>query len=80
MDISDKILTDNSDSGSGNRRCCPAHYLPHKLPDGEPITDEPCHTHRAEFRRLHHNLFCLVLRCPHFEFMREKTKQLLKEI
>ena len=71
MDIKDKVpMPDNG--------CCPPHYLPHKLPIGEPVRDEPCHTHIANWRRLHHNLFCQILACPNYPAMREKTAALIK--
>ncbi len=50
-------------------RFCPSHYLPHKLPFGEPITDEPCHYHERKWRMAHHQTFCKILKCPNYEFM-----------
>ncbi len=64
MNIKDKTPLNN-----GN--CCPAHYLPHKIPDGDPITDEPCHFHNNWLRMAHHRCFCTLLRCPHYEKMME---------
>jgi hypothetical protein len=70
MNIKDKIKL------AENNECCPPHYLPHKLPIGNKVTDEPCHAHKAKWRRAHHNTFCQVLKCPHYSKMREKTKKL----
>ena len=68
MNILDKTEFDDAEG-----RCCPSHYLPHKLPIGERITDEPCHIHAAQWRRAHHDFFCQILKCPHYRYMREKT-------
>jgi len=62
LDIGDKIII-------SNKRFCPPHYFPHKLPFGEKIADEPCHIHKARWREFHHNIFCRILRCPNFDFM-----------
>jgi len=48
---------------------CPPHHLPHKLPFGKKITKEPCHIHKRKWRRVHHKLFCKLLRCPYYKFM-----------
>jgi hypothetical protein len=72
MNIKDKINL--SDKG----QCCPPHYLPHKLPAGDKVTDEPCHVHKAKWRRAHHYAFCQVLKCPHYPEMREKSKDVIK--
>lgn len=53
---------------------CPPHYLPHKLPFGDKITEETCHTHIAWWRRVHHNLFCQILKCPNYKEMRLLSK------
>jgi len=65
MDIKDKIKLSKT-------RCCPPHYMPHKLPFGDKVTDEPCHYHNSWLRRLHHNFFCKWLKCPNYEFMIKK--------
>lgn len=57
-------------------RCCPPHYLPHKLPIGEKITTEKCHVHQAKWRMAHHTFFCQVLKCPNFKFMKEKNEEI----
>jgi hypothetical protein len=68
MEIKDKIdLADD--------RFCPPHYLPHKLPIGEKITDEKCHFHKAKWRMAHHATFCKVLKCPNYEFMIKQASQ-----
>lgn len=68
LQITDKIPVENNG-------CCPPHYLPHKLPIGEPIIDESCHTHTACWRRWHHNLFCRVLKCPNYPTMKKYLKK-----
>jgi hypothetical protein len=72
MDIKDKIKIENNG-------CCPPHYLPHKLPFGKTIDDEPCHTHNAKWRRCHHDFYCKVLNCPNYKVMKEKTAELIKK-
>jgi hypothetical protein len=72
MNIKDKVKL------AKNNECCPPHYLPHKIPIGKKVTGEPCHTHCARWRRLHHNSYCRILKCPHFRIMKEKTSSLLK--
>lgn len=59
-------------------KCCPPHYVPHKLPFGEKICDEPCHFHNAKWRMMHHIYFCKKLKCPHFEFMMKKKTNFKK--
>ncbi len=54
---------------------CPPHYLPHKLPFGKKIKNEPCHTHNKKWRMMHHNLYCQILKCSHYKFMIEKYKK-----
>ena len=55
--------------------CCPPHYLPHKLPIGEKIDDEPCHIHNNKLRMIHHSLFCkYILNCPHYKLMMDFYK------
>ena len=73
MDIKDKIPVIDE-----RERHCPPHYIPHKLPLGEPVTDEHCHIHRNPLRMIHHNFFCEYLKCPNYNFMRreyEKSKE-----
>ena len=62
MDIADKHPV-----GGGRR--CPPHYLPHKLPVGAKVTDEPCHFHKARWRMAHHRFVCRRLRCPNYSTM-----------
>ncbi|MHC4922420.1 MAG: hypothetical protein ACYTKC_22920 [Planctomycetota bacterium] len=62
IDIADKHLV-------GGGRCCPPHYLPHKIPVGRKVTDEPCHFHERGWRMAHHKRFCRRLRCPHYAAM-----------
>ncbi len=57
------------------KRCCPSHYLPHKFPFGQRVTDEPCHFHKRKWRMAHHILFCRYLKCPRYKFMLKKYKQ-----
>ncbi len=71
MNIKDKIVI-------SEERCCPPHYLPHKLPIGEKVFDERCHVHRAKWRMAHHVFFCKYLKCPNYEFMVEKNKEFLE--
>ena len=54
---------------------CPPHYFPHKLPDGNPIIDEPCHTHQSKLRMIHHSTFCKMLKCPNYEKMIKVDKE-----
>lgn len=70
MDIRDKVPLDKG--------TCPPHYLPHKMPDGDPVVNEQCHTHVALWRRWHHNLFCRVLDCPNYQYMIEQTGKVLQ--
>ncbi len=67
MNIKDKL-------GISNTRCCPPHYLPHKLPFGKKICDEKCHIHHAKWRMEHHATFCKMLRCKNYDFMMQKSK------
>ncbi len=67
MNIKDKIVI--------SEHKCPAHYLPHKLPFGEPINDESCHIHAHPLRMLHHRPFCKLLRCPHYDLMVDASKE-----
>jgi hypothetical protein len=63
MDIKDKKII-------SNEKHCPSHYLPHKIPFGEKISDEPCHFHYKKWRMMHHKPFCkFIVKCPHYEFM-----------
>ncbi len=68
MNIKDKVPV-------GGGRCCPPHYIPHKLPVGPKVTDEPCHFHRAKWRMVHHTFFCRWLRCPNLPAMLEATAE-----
>ena len=70
MDIPDKILIDNGK--------CPPHYIPHKLPFGEPITNESCHFHNARWRMMHHSHYCKKLECPNYDRMIEAYNEHLK--
>jgi hypothetical protein len=67
MNICDK-------SDVGKNRCCPPHFLPHKLPFGKRICDEHCHIHMAKWRMKHHSFFCKILKCPNYKFMVECSK------
>ncbi len=62
MDIKDKAPV-------GGGGCCPPHYMPHKLPVGPKVVDEPCHFHQAKWRMEHHTLFCRWLKCPNYPAM-----------
>lgn len=70
MHIDDKIIITEIDSEGTPEKCCPPHYLPHKLPIGQPIEDEPCHYHENPLRMLHHVPFCYQW-CQHYESMME---------
>jgi hypothetical protein len=58
---------------------CPPHYIPHRFPFGEKITDEPCHIHKAKWRMQHHIFFCKKLKCPNFEKMIKFDKKMKNE-
>ncbi|MBT6068824.1 hypothetical protein HOG48_03640 [Candidatus Peregrinibacteria bacterium] len=78
MNIADKVPLDKCGFGKNckAKRCCPAHYWPHVMPFfQDPVTDEPCHTHEAAWRRAHHNFFCRILKCPNYKFMRKESKK-----
>lgn len=62
-----------------NRKFCPPHSFPHKLPFTKPITDEHCHIHSNKLRMLHHTLYCKLIKCPHYNFMIKKYKEHLKK-
>jgi len=62
LNIKDEVIISKT-------RFCPPHYIPHKLPFGEKITNECCHYHHAGWRMLHHKLFCQILKCPNYDFM-----------
>ena len=68
MDIEDKVPV-------GGAACCPPHYIPHKLPFGPKVVDEPCHFHKAPWRMAHHTFFCRWLKCPHAEDMLRTAKK-----
>jgi len=68
LNIKDKVIISKT-------RCCPAHTIPHKLPFTKPITNEPCHYHKAKWRMLHHIPFCFFL-CKNYKFMINKYKNL----
>ena len=70
----DKIIPKEEAKG----RCCPPHYLPHKLPFGEKICNEKCHVHRAKWRMAHHISFCKVLKCKNFDTMIKAHKIYLR--
>lgn len=61
------------------KRCCPAHYMPHKLPIGPKIDDEACHYHKAPWRMAHHTFFCKLLGCPNYDFMIKKHEKEMKK-
>jgi hypothetical protein len=65
MKIKDKILI-------SEELCCPPHYIPHKIPIGEKISDEPCHIHEAGWRMSHHVIFCKIIKCKNCGFMLSK--------
>jgi len=71
MEIADKIVL-------SEEKCCPPHYIPHKLPFGKPVDNEPCHTHIASWRKAHHDTFCRILKCPHYQFMKNESENLNK--
>lgn len=70
MNIKDKV-------NISDKRFCPPHYWPHKLPFGEKVTCEKCHVHKAKWRMSHHTFFCKFLGCPNYKFMvnKEKTRK-----
>ncbi len=72
MDINDKKEISRT-------RCCPPHHTPHKIPFGEKISDEKCHTHKAKWRMAHHTLFCKYLKCFNYKFMMGKYKKSLSK-
>ena len=59
---------------NGKKIYCPPHHIPHKLPFTKPITDEPCHYHKAKWRMMHHIPFCYLF-CPHYKQMMKKYKE-----
>jgi len=64
----------------GDKNVCPLHRLPHTLPVfGKLVQNEPCHTHKAKWRRLHHNTFCKAIKCPNYKEMRRKSEIALSE-
>ncbi len=70
MNIRDKINLNN-----GNY--CPPHWIPHKIPVIETkVTDEPCHIHEAEWRMLHHRVYCQLLKCPHYNAMMIRYREM----
>jgi len=71
MEVKDKIVFKTH-----KKLCCPPHYIPHKIPDGKPIKNEPCHTHNKTWRRVHHNIFCKLLKCPNYKFMKKETEKI----
>jgi len=68
MDIEDKIPVTEIDDQGIPEKCCPPHYMPHKLPMGDKIEDEPCHIHEKDWRMYHHIPFCYMF-CPNYEDM-----------
>jgi len=70
MNIKDKTIISKIN-------CCPPHYLPHRFPIGEKVTDEHCHFHKARWRMKHHLFFCKILKCPHFENMKKSYEDWL---
>lgn len=68
MSIKDKIYVSEN-------KFCPAHYIPHKLPFGQPVCHEYCHIHKRLWRMFHHKIFCKFLKCPHYDFMIKKYKE-----
>lgn len=72
MNILDKVEISNC-------KFCPPHYLPHKLPFGKKIDDEPCHYHKARWRMMHHKFFCKLLKCPHYKYMIKRYKKYIKK-
>jgi hypothetical protein len=79
MDVNDKISTDII-LRDGAERFCPPHYIPHKLPFGEKVTNEPCHFHESKLRTAHHDSFCRFLECPNYELMLEARKKYKNEL
>jgi len=73
IDIKDKVIL-------SRKKCCPAHYFPHKFPVGKPVTKEACHFHKAKWRMFHHIFFCNILRCKHYNFMIEKYNKVKKSL
>jgi hypothetical protein len=68
IDIKDKVEV-------GGGRCCPPHYLPHKLPFGKKVTTEPCHIHNSLWRMSHHVPFCKFLGCKNYKAMMKKYRE-----
>ena len=69
LNIKDKIQVKSIDN---KMLYCPPHTFPHRLPFSEPITDESCHLHEANWRMKHHIPFCRYLDCPNYKRMIEK--------
>jgi len=72
LHIKDKIIL-------SDKRFCPPHYFPHKMPFGPKVVDEPCHLHKARWRMGHHKPFCRLLRCPNYRFMDKKDAEYKKK-
>ncbi|MCH7567853.1 MAG: hypothetical protein IIA87_00355 [Nanoarchaeota archaeon] len=42
---------------------------------GEPVTNEPCHIHKARLSHWsHHDPFCIIKHCPHYEEMKQAER------
>jgi len=59
---------------------CPSHRLGEgriifKILGGT-VTDEPSHIHKSRLSHVtHHDLFCRLLACPHYETMKEAERE-----
>jgi hypothetical protein len=73
IDTGDKIVVTDLDAEGNPEHSCPPHYMPHKLPFGDKIEDEPCHIHEKKWRMLHHVPFCYMF-CPHYGDMMESYR------
>ena len=70
-----KLLNIKDKKIISEKRFCPPHYIPHKLPFGEKIINEYCHVHNKKWRMAHHKFFCKLLKCPHYKFMIKEYKK-----
>jgi hypothetical protein len=78
-----KKISQNGKFYIDNKKICPPHRLPHKLPLGKKITVELCHIHIRKRSMAHHRPFCRILKCKHYTFMvneYKKYKRIKKEL
>ena len=77
INTGDKVAVTDIDSESPEH-FCPPHYVPHKLPIGPKIEDEPCHVHEKTWRMYHHVPFCYMF-CPNYGNMMAAYKKYREE-